>query len=206
MRQGWSILALEHGDYQSPQCVFERKDIGDFVNSIFARYGNTPRLFDQMDRLFDYCQRSEKIPFLVVTGKVETLEKQFDERGQKLNYLSLAGAIASVVVRYDCNIIWSEQPFSEVLKIMRGVAEKIEEGKLLLPMRKKLKEFSHSRSIAVVCSALQVSPKLAEALVKKFGGLYGILEAIKHHPSDVLVMDGIGHATFNKMKTLGGVT
>jgi len=206
VRAGFIVMALDHGDFQSSKCVFERKDVGDLVNSTFARYGETPRLFDQMDRLFDYCQTVEKVPVLLICGKLSSVEQQFAERGQKLNRASIYGAVASVMVRYAVNVFWSEQPFEEVLEIIAKVSEKVEEGKLLLPMRRKLKEFSRSRSVASVANSLQVSAKVAEQLIKKFGGLYGILDAIKNQPQNILVMEGIGKATFEKMKRLGGVT
>ena len=205
LRAGFIQLALDYGDYQGDAVVFERKEIGDLVNSIFARYGDTPRLFDQMDRIFDYCQRSEKEPWLIVCGNLEHTEEEFKKRGQTLNRQAIYGALASVSVRYDINIIWSERTFEELLEIMKSIEEKTKEGKRLIPMRKKLKEFSRWRSVASVCSALQVSPKIAENLVKKFGGLYGILDAAKHRPHEILIMDGIGQATFNKITSLGGV-
>jgi len=204
-KQGYVEMALDNGDYQSDYVVFERKEIGDLVNSIFARYGAQPRLFEQMDRMFDFCERTGKVPWLIVTGNLERCEQQFKDRKQTLNKMAIYGALASVAVRYAVNIIWSERTFSELLVIMRSISEKVSEGKLQMPMRRQLKSISRSRTVASVANALQISPRLAEQLVFKFHGLYGILEAIKHQPQDILVMDGIGRATFNKMKQLGGV-
>lgn len=205
LQRGFVQMALDVGDYSSEKVVFERKDLGDLVNSIFARYGDRPRLFEQMDKLFDDCQRLQRVPFLLVSGSLEAVERQFKERGQRLNRQAIYGAIASVVVRYDINIIWYERPFKELLDIMWSIAEKVEEGKLLLPQRRKLKEFSRSRSVASIANALQISPIVAERLTKKFGSLYNVLEAVKNHPSDVLVVEGIGKATFEKIKALGGI-
>jgi ERCC4-type nuclease len=156
--------------------------------------------------MFDYCERVEKVPWLIVTGLIEDVEAQFKERKQVLNRQAIYGALASVSVRYAVHIIWSERPFKEVLEIMKSICEKVHEGKLNQPIRRKLKEFSRWRSVATVANSLQVSSKIADSLVKKFGGLYGILEAIKHRPGEVLIMEGIGQSTFNKMKVLGGVS
>lgn len=203
---GFIQMALDYGDYQSDECVFERKEIGDLVNSIFARYGQTSRLFEQMDAMFDYCERSEKVPWLLISGNMERVEQQFKERNQTLNRQAIYGALASVSVRYGVHIIWSERSFTELLELIKSIAEKVKEGKLNQPIRRKLKEFSRWRSVATIANALQISPKIAEDCVKKFGGLYGTLDAVKNRPQDVLVMSGIGRATFEKMKQLGGVS
>jgi len=204
-RLGFVQMALDFGDYQSDKCVFERKEVSDLVNSIFARYFKSSRLFSQMERMYDYCRKSGKIGFLLVTGKLSSVEKQFKDRGQKLNRLAIFGAVASVVVRYDFNIIWTEQPAEEWFKIIWKIAEKVEENKLLLPKRKKLKEYSKIRSIAIVSRVLEISPRLAERLLKKFGSLYGILHALKFQPADVLVIEGVGKRTFKKMCDIAGV-
>lgn len=197
---GYIQMALNFGDYSSELCVFERKEVGDLVNSIFARYGKTSRLFTQCERIYSQCKAYGKLGYLLVTGKISTVEKQFEERGQKLNRFAIYGGIASVLIRYDFNLIWTEQPAEEWLEILRKVAEKVDEGKLLLPMRKKLKEYSNVRSIALVCRTFDISHILAKRLVLKFTNLYGIVYAIKHRPADVLVMEGIGKRTFLKLK------
>lgn len=202
LQRGFKQVALDFGDFQSEKCVFERKDIGDLVNSIFARYGGSSRLFNQLERMFDYCSKTGKVGFLLITGKIEDVERQFLERGQRLNRFAIYGAIGSVVVRYDFNIIWIEQPVEHWLEIIRKVAEKVEEGKTLLPKRRKLKEYSKSRSVAIVSRALEVSPSVASKLVDKFGNLYGVITALKERPQDVLIMDGIGERTFKKMKEI----
>jgi len=205
IKRGFKQMALTVGDFASPMCVFERKDVGDLVNSIFARRGETPRLFKQLNRMYAQCSAYKRIGFLLVTGKIVTVEEQFAKRKQTLNRNSIYGAIGATVVRYDMNLIWTEQPAEEWLEEIIKVAEKVEEGKLLMPKRKKLKEYSRVRSVAVVARALDISPKLAIRLVKKFGGLFGVLHAIKYNPSQVLVMEGIGEKTFMKMKGLANI-
>lgn len=202
---GFIQMALTYGDYTSEHCVFERKDMGDLVNSIFARHGGKSRLFDQLDKLFIHCRSFGKVGWLLVTGKISTVEKEFSRRKQKLNRFAIYGAIGSVTVRYDFSILWTEQPAEEWLQEIRKIAEKVEEGKLLLPKRKKLKEYSKVRSIAIVSRALDVSPRLAQGLVRKFGTLYGVVYALKHRPQDILVMEGIGRRTFEKMRETCGI-
>ena len=198
-------MAKDVGDYSIEKCVIERKTLGDFINSIYARYGKHGRMWDQADALFNYCKEHGAIGYVIVHGNWQRTEEEFKQRGQTLGYNAIFGAIASLMVRYDLNIVFIDRPIDDVLLLIKSILEKVEEGKVLVPQRKYLKQYARWRSNAVVSVALDVSPKLAARLVSKFGGLYGILDAIKNHPKDVLVMEGIGLATFEKMKALGGI-
>jgi len=198
-------MALDVGDFSTDKVIFERKEIGDLVNSIFARYGGESRLFEQVERLFQVCQASERIGILLVTGKILDVEREFLERKQVLNRNAIYGAIASVLVRYDINIIWSEEPIEEVLAIVKSVAEKIDEGKLLLPQRKKLKEFARDRNVAVVARCFDLNPKIAELLVKRIGPLYKIVEKARTEPSAIYVIEGIGTRTLRKIQEMAGI-
>lgn len=202
---GFIPMALETGDFSTDKVIFERKEIGDFVNSTFARYGETSRLTEQMERLFTVCQSSERIPFLLIHGRIEDVEKSFAERNQKLNRNAIYGSVASVFVRYAINIIWSEQPIDEILAEVKSIAEKIDEGKLLLPQRKKLKEFSSNRNIAVVARTFDLNPKVAELLVKRIGPLNKIVRAAEVEPSSIFVIEGVGSRTLRKIQEYCGL-
>jgi len=199
-------MALDVGDFSTDHVVFERKKTNDLVQSIFARYGKPSRLQNQCERLFNACHDKDRIPWLLVTGKLSDVEQQFKERKQSLNRAAIYGAIASVTVRYAINILWTEQTAIEWLTEIKAIAEKIDEGKYLLPHRKTLGEFSGNRRMASICRALDLTPKIAEKLQKKFGSLYGVLEASKNHPSDILVIEGISTRTLQKIRELGGIT
>jgi ERCC4-type nuclease len=203
---GFIPMALECGDYSTDKLIVERKEIGDFTNSTFARYGTTSRLIDQCDRIFAECQKTERIPLLLITGKLSDVEKQFRERGQSLNRNAIFGSFASIWVRYAFNIIWTEQPPEEWLPELKLMAEKIDEGKYLLPQQKKLKEFSSNRNIAVIARALDLNPKDAEILVKRFKNLAGVLDAASHRPSEILVLENFGTRKLAKIQELGGTT
>lgn len=202
---GFIPMALEVGDFSTDKVIFERKEIGDLVNSTFARYGESSRLFDQAERLFAVCKNSERIGWLVIHGKISAVEKQFLERKQKLNRNAIYGAVASVSVRYDFNIYWSEQPMEEILEWVKSTAEKIDEGKLLLPQRKKLKEFASNRNVAVVARAFDLNPKLAELLVKRIGPLNKIVRAAEVEPSSIYIIEGIGSRTLRKIQEYAGI-
>ena len=196
----WTRMTLTYGDFASEHVIWERKHIQDLVQSIY-----TKRLEHQLENLYKYCQPRGKVAFLFVHGKIKELEKQFAARGQKLNPNAIIGAVASVLVRYDCNVFWSEQPMEEALKILWKICEKVEEGKLGIPRRKDLKTHSYNRRVAVFCHALRIGPKLATRLVKKFNNLYNFVIAMKEHPEEVLVIEGVGPATFRKLKMMVGL-
>jgi ERCC4-type nuclease len=202
---GFIPMALECGDYSTDKLIVERKEIGDFVNSTFARYGETSRLVSECERIFAECQRSERIALLLITGKLCDVEKQFADRGQKLNRNAIFGSFASIWVRYAFNIIWTEQPAEEWLPELKSLAEKIDEGKWMMPQRKKLKEFSRDRNVAVVARTFDLSPKVAETLTKRFKTLYGVVDAAKNHPSDIYVLENIGSRTLRKIQELAGL-
>jgi len=204
-KKGFIPMALEVGDFSTDKVIFERKEISDFVNSTFARYGETSRLTTQMERLFTVCQRSERIPFLLIHGKVEDVEKAFAERNQKLNRNAIYGSVASVFVRYAINIIWSEQPIDEILEEVKSIAEKIDEGKLLMPQRKKLKEFASDRNLAVIMRTFDLTKKQAEPLQKKFKTLAGVVDAAAHHPSEIYIIENIGSRTLRKIQEYCGI-
>ena len=199
-------MALDVGDFSTDHIIFERKKTNDLVQSIFARYGQTSRLQDQCERLFAACNEKERLPWLLITGKLSDVAEDFKKRKQTLNKSAVYGAVASVMVRYAINILWTEQVASEWLAEIKSIAEKVDEGKYLLPQRKSLKQFASNRNVASICRTLEINPKLAETLNKKFGSLYGILDACKNHPSNILLIDGIGMRTLQKFKELGGLT
>jgi len=204
-RLGFVQMKLDYGDYASDTIIFERKKMGDLVNSVFARYFSESRLFKQMEKLYSYCARHKKVACLVVFGKKETIVKEFAKRGQRLNMLAIYGALGSVVCRYDCNIIWVDTKVEDMLNIMRKVAEKVEEGKMLIPRRRNLKQFSKVRSVAIVARALDISPRLASLMVNRVGGLYDIVYALKNQPAKILVLEGVGKKTFQRMRDIAGI-
>ena len=204
-RFGFIPMALDVGDYSTDHIIFERKKTSDLVASIYGRYGDTSRLQDQCERLFTACNEKERLPWLIITGKLSDVEEQCKKRKQVLNKNAVYGAVASVMVRYNINILWTEQAASEWLPEIKSIAEKVDEGKYLLPQRKSLHQFASNRNVASICRTLEVNPKIAEILVKKFGSLYGVLDACKNRPTEILIIDGIGQRTLQKFKELGGI-
>lgn len=194
------VEKLEAGDYLIGKCVFERKSVADFVQSMRGWAGRVGgRLFDQMDKLYTFAERKELVPFLMIHGDFGQLRQEMSRYGE-LNVNAVFGAIASVVVRYNINVV-STLGEDEMLFVMLKIAEKVEEGKLGLPKRKSLRLVHPDRRVAHVANVLAISPKLAERLLQHFGGLRGILLA---SDEELLSIPGVGPILLSKIRALLG--
>ena len=194
------VSKLDAGDYQIDRCIFERKSVADFVQSMRGwsdRVGG--RLFDQMDKLYTYAEGSGLVPFLMIHGDFGELRRQMERFGE-LNVSAVFGAIASVVVRYNINVVATVGE-DEMLYVMLKIAEKVSEGKLGLPHRKSLRLVHPDRRIAHIANVLAVSPRVAEQLCRRFGGLRGILLA---KDEELLSVPGIGPVILAKIRAILG--
>jgi ERCC4-type nuclease len=205
-RLGFTPLAMEVGDYGTDKIIFERKKIGDLIASCYPkRYGEKARLQDQAERIYKESERRNIIPVLLITGNLKNHVEMLKEKcNVTINKNAVYGSVASVFVRYGIHIFWTEQPIGEWLREIRSICVKVDEGKYLLERRKPLHTIARNKQVANISRALEVSPRLAGRLHEKYGGLYGVLSAIKFKPSDVLSIDGIGNVTMKRMKILGG--
>jgi len=195
------LAALPAGDYKTKYCLFERKTVADFTGSIRGQYGRTGgRMFDQAKKMIDCAVDEKLIPFLVIIGDFAEHKEKIKEYG-KLNVNAIFGAIASIVVRYDINIIWNLATEDEALYVMMKIAEKVAEGKLGIPHRQSIRKVQANRKAVHVANVLRVSPKLAEKLVKKYGGLKRILLA---SPKSLMNISGIGPSTIARINALLG--
>jgi len=190
----YRVKGLEAGDYETNECIFERKTIFDIIQSI-----KTGKLFSQLRKLQQYCEETNKIGFLCVSGSLKEAEEVLAERGLKLNVKSVLGAIASSVVRYNLNVIWNLADDRELLWVINSVAEKVSEGKLGLPHRRSLPKHYENRRIAVLCDVLRISPNVAKRLLKRYGTLRNILLA---DTRKLALEDGVGPATVRRLRAL----
>jgi len=185
---------LECGDYESPDCVFERKTTFDLIQSV--RSGH---LFEQLRKMQTYCEDNNKLGFLCVSGSLKETEKMLKYRGLKLNVKSLLGAIKSATVRYGMHVVWNLDDDRELLYVINGIATAVAEGKLGLPHRKILPKRYENRRIAILCDVLRVSPTIAKRLLKRYRTLRGVLLA---DPRKLALIDGIGPTTIRRLKML----
>ena len=132
--------ALSCGDYAAEdsrgnRVVIERKEIKDFISSLFEG-----RLADQMSRL-----SLEDLPILLISGKLEEYyetvpgESRFTEE-------QFYGAISECIVRYGLRcVIWNqcEHSHTDSLGIITQILKQIVKGNIdKIPKRKK-REFNN---------------------------------------------------------------
>jgi len=195
------IEALEAGDFATKHTVFERKTVADFVQSMRGNYGRVGgRLFDQAHKLIRFAQRTDRIPFLVIIGDFGEYKEAVKQYGN-LNVNAVFGAIASVIVRYDINVIWNLRGEDEAIFVMYKIAEKVAEGKLNVPHRQSIRKVHTDPKVIRVANVLGVSPKLAARLVQKFGGLRRILLA---SDQELMTVKGVGPVVLSRIKALIG--
>jgi DNA excision repair protein ERCC-4 len=192
------VRALEAGDYMTDRCCFERKSIQDFVLSIRGFAGRVGgRIFDQMQKLVDFCERTNRVPFLMIVGDLAELKQQVRPFGD-VNVNAVFGAVASIVVRYGVNVVTTLGE-DEFLYVMLKIAEKVDEGKLGLPHRPSWRELHPDRKVAHVANVLGCGPTVAKRLLERFGCLRNVLLAKEE---DLLSVPGIGPVTVARLKSL----
>jgi ERCC4-type nuclease len=222
---GFIPMCLEVGDYSTDKVIVERKKLPDFIASTTSRAGEPPRIYHQLDNMFAECERTQRIPLLFITGRLtsracpkcgflfEGAEADFNKRleehgitGIKFNRNSVFGACASVWVRYNINIIWTEQPIQEWMVELKYMLEKVDEGKYQMPQRRQLKTFSRDKNTAVLARTFDLPPKKAEVLAKNIGGLYAVLDAARNNPRKLTTLTEINDRTLAKIKDIAGIT
>jgi len=186
---------LEAGDFETEGLVCERKTIFDFISSI-----RSMKLFSELRKLSDHCESTNKVPLLMISGTIDDARKLFDQWNLQINEQSVWGGIASSFVRYGVSIIWNLKDDRELLYIMHQIAEKIAEGKFMMPHRMQLRRDT-TKKIALVCEVLHVSPTIAKRLIDKFGSLKNILLA---EDKQLRYIDGIGDSTLHRIRNLVG--
>ncbi|MDE1811006.1 MAG: hypothetical protein KGH66_03125 [Candidatus Micrarchaeota archaeon] len=152
---------LPVGDYAiSDRVCVERKTISDFESSMMSG-----RLFDQIDRL----KRAYAFPILILEGEYE----DFRLKSKVIN-----GAIASLYIDHGINIMHSHGE-RNTAEMIAGLAKHESDGK---PNEPSAKGSARSLSQAdfqehVVGNLPGVGPKLARALLERFGSIRAIADA-----------------------------
>jgi len=187
---------LEQGDILIGKAIFERKTIGDFIQSI--RNG---RLDNELYALQIHSEQNDLIPYLLISGNLEDAFAFYKQRGITVEVKAVLGAIASASVRYGVNVVWNLTSDEELLYVAVKMAEKITEGKFRMPRRLRLRQIHENRKIAHIAAILRVSVRVAEELYKRFGGLKNILLA---SDEELYVVPGIGKATLKRIREIIG--
>ncbi len=174
---------LEEGDYiVSPDCAVERKEVQDFLTSLF-----TGRLFDQANRLSE----SYRIPILILEGDFHTLMQELHSPRMVL------GALTALSLQYDFHLFYTEN--------RRGTADLLytlsKQQGYLKPtgpfVRKSFKkDASRKTQIQILSTLPGVGPKLARRLLKKFGSLKRIFSA---SVAELTLVEGFGRVKADRI-------
>lgn len=190
--------ALPAGDFESEQCIAERKTMPDLIQSIKPKKkGSKSRFFDQMLKLSDYGEDHDKVPYLFVSGSFAETRRLLGKRGYKFNENAVMGALASSSVRYGVQVYAMFEDTNHLIKSLYYVFTKMDEGKYMLPHRTKLKR-AKNRKIALWCTILRTTPSIASQIIKKYDGLDDLMEVLRDNPYELEYIYGVGPKTVKK--------
>ncbi len=167
---------LEVADYiLSEEVAIERKDVEDFVNSIFDG-----RLFDQIKDLRSSFSR----PLLVVEGDPRKISRRVR------NIRVYFGALSSLILDYGVNIVQT-MDISETAILIACLAKRMHRVKPSKPVTVKHPRIPSSLppQIATLATLPGVGVTIARRLLDRFGSLESIFNASAIELSRV---DGVG--------------
>lgn len=167
---------LEEGDYiVFPECAVERKEVRDFMSSLFAG-----RLFDQASRL----STSYKIPVLILEGDVHT-------QIQGLSRPRIVwGALTTLTLQYGFHLFFTNG-VKETANLLYTLSKQQGLVKARGPFvhKKFKKDVSRKTQILILSTLPGVGPKLAERLLKRFGSLRRVFSA---SVAELTLVEGLG--------------
>jgi Fanconi anemia group M protein len=179
------LETLDVGDYTiSDRVSIERKSVGDLESSIIDG-----RLFDQVERLKGAYEKA----ILVIEG---------DPGEFKLHSNVILGTVMSLYIDHDIQSVFSNDPDETAEIIYRLAAHEQEEGRRE-PSAKKGRRAHSSADFqrGLIGNLPGIGPKLATALLKRFGSVRSIANAT---PDELMKVEKIGdkkakaiHDTFN---------
>lgn len=154
---------LEVGDYLVPGCTIERKEIRDFVRSLYSG-----RIFDQAYRLRELYDH----PILIVEGDVTPL---LDKTIKSQVYW---GTLSTLIFEYGLNAIFTfntEQTANLIYTLAKK--RKVLRSKGPLIRKKPKMEDLEKMQLIQVSTLPGVGPKLADRMLRRFGTVRKIFTA-----------------------------
>jgi len=175
---------LEIGDYIMPGYAVERKEIRDFLRSIFSR-----RVFEQAKRLSETYEN----PILIIEGDISTV------LGSKIMPAAFWGALATLAFDYDLKVFFTpnaEQTANLIYTLRRKKPSRFEG-----PLVKTQPKFEDTKKmqIQIVTSLPGIGPKLAERLLNEFKSIRKIFTATV---AELSAVKGINRKTAYKIKRI----
>jgi len=175
---------LEIGDYVIPGYTIERKEIRDFLRSIFSR-----RVFDQAKRLSETYEN----PVLIIESDFSAI------LGNKIMPAAFWGALATLAFDYNLKVFFTpnaEQTASLIYTLRRKKPTRFEGP--LVKTQPKFKDIEKMQ-IQIVASLPGIGPKLASRLLDKFKSARKIFTATV---AELSAVKGINRKTAYKIKRI----
>jgi len=168
---------LEVGDYLVPGYAVERKEMRDFVRSVYSG-----RIFDQAYRLGETYER----PILMVEGDPASI------LGGTMKPEAYWGALTSLTYEYGLTVFFTPNK-RETANLIYTLARRERATRRKAPIiRRKPKMIDLTKmQIFQVSSLPGIGPKLAERILRRFGTVRGVFNASIPELSTV---KGVGRA------------
>lgn len=177
---------LDVGDYIiSPECAIERKNVHDFLASLFSG-----RLFSQAHRL----SSSYKLPALIVEGDLQVLL----EESTRPNVIW--GALGTLTFGYGLHIFFTTNP-QQTAEFIFTIAKRGHFARPRGPLiQKKPKAVSiQEQQLSITSTLPGVGTVLADRLIRHFGS---VKRVVASSVSELALVDGIGRVKAEKIVKL----
>ncbi|MFQ6095132.1 MAG: ERCC4 domain-containing protein [Candidatus Bathyarchaeia archaeon] len=173
---------LDVGDYVLPECAVERKEVNDFVKSLYSG-----RIFDQAFRLQEACNR----PVLIVEGKVAPL------LSVKMKPQAYWGALTTLSFKYGLRIFFTSD-VDQTAALIYALAKRRRVSGLRRPLIiKKPKVDDVGRLQLTIVSMLPgVGPRIADRMLRGFKSVRNVFSATI---ADLSRVKGLGRAKAEKI-------
>jgi Fanconi anemia group M protein len=166
----FDVQKLPAGDFLVENYLIERKDVGDFLNSIRQN-----RFFNQLRNLKDVCKENNLNPILLIEGDLR--RELFFRRWKPIQVL---GVLSSVIVDFkipvfmlaneDWTVLWIES----LAKQVKGETRK--SYSLRLPPPKEMSLYEKA------CYLLEgfenIGPVWSRKLLEKFGSIKNLVDNV----------------------------
>ena len=178
------LRMLVIGDYILPGYAIERKEIRDFLRSIFSR-----RVFNQAQRLSEVYEN----PILIIEGDVSTVLEN------KISPAAFWGAISTLAFDYDLRIFFTPdvEQTANLIYTLRRKKPLGFKGPLVKTRPKS--DDTGNMQIQIVASLPGVGPKLADRLLSKFKSVRRVFTATA---AELSAVKGINRKTSYKIKRI----
>jgi len=175
---------LEVGDYIIGDVCIERKEINDYLSSLFN--GRLERELYHMSKIY-------KKTYLITEGSIT--EAMLHRKINRRQYFS---SLAKFTNRGDVSIITFETPY-DTAYFIKSLNESVKNPQPLIP-KIKISQFSDGDEVTYIVSAIPgIGMKKATNLLKKFKTLKNLVNS---KPEDIAKVNGFGKKTANKLYEL----